>query len=115
MLRSEIQEKAEIGVYRIPGSVLASAVRERSKPGVDKPNPGWFQLCDAIELDESGYIVRIGGKMLDPSKIYRVGSADDLPGRASGQILADYFEAHPDALPEKDAGIPSHALLVKHW
>ena len=29
------------------------------------PNPGWIQYCDNVEVDEDGFVAKIGGEPLD--------------------------------------------------
>ena len=42
------------------------------------PGPGWYQCDDGVEMDDEDVVVAIGGKPLDPDRIYRVGSFIDF-------------------------------------
>ena len=78
------------------------------------PNPGWMQYDDAIDVDTVGKITAIGGFPLNRKTIYRVGSFQDLHIDYGEQpTLAKYFEENPKGLPDHDAGMGCHALLLK--
>ena len=73
-----------------------------------------MQYDDSIDVDEEGNIVAISGFPLNESMIYRVGSFIDLHIDYGGQpTLANYFEKNPNGLPDHDAGMGCHVLLLK--
>ena len=78
------------------------------------PNPGWMQYDDGIDVDGEGNIVSIGGFPLNENVTYRVGSFQDLHINFGKQTtLEKYFEDNPECLPDHDASIGCHVLLLK--
>ena len=58
-------------------------------------------------------MVRIGGKPLDRDRLYRVGSFIDFDTDYGTPSIHEYFKGHEEGLPDPDAGIGCHALLLK--
>ena len=73
-----------------------------------------MQYDDTIDVDEEGNIVSIDGFPLNELLTYRVGSFQDLHVNFGTQtILEKYFEDNPKLLPDHDAAIGCHVLLLK--
>ena len=73
-----------------------------------------MQYDDSIDVDEEGNIVAIGGFPLNENMIYRVGSFYDLHIDYDGRYtLAKYFENNQNGLPDHDAAMGCHVLLLK--
>merc|ERR1719254_211529 len=72
-----------------------------------------MQYDDGIELDDDGYVTHVGCEPLDEQKIYRVASISDFWRKRDAPSIGEYFEEHPELLPEPDAGVPMHALLLR--
>ena len=57
-------------------------------------------------------MVSIGGSLIDKNKMYRVGSFLDFNANYGSTSIHQYFEEHPEGLPEKDSSIGCHVLLL---
>ena len=109
-LRTEMQEEEGVHIYLVPGYALEGCMKETWYG----PNPGWMQYDDGIDVDTDGKITAIGGFPLNRKTIYRVGSFQDLHIDYGEQpTLAKHFEENPKGLPDHDAGMGCHALLLK--
>ena len=109
-LRTEMQEEEGVHIFLVPGYALEGCMKETWYG----PNPGWMQYDDSIDVDTDGKITAIGGFPLNRKTIYRVGSFQDLHIDYGEQpTLAKYFEENPKGLPDHDAGMGCHALLLK--
>ncbi|CAE7651836.1 unnamed protein product, partial [Symbiodinium pilosum] len=107
VLQTELEETKQILVIPVPGSILRVGLRET----FGAPNPGWMQYDDEVELDEDGFVVSIAGEPLDPDRKYKVASIVDFWRKRDAPSIGQYFEEHPEELPELDSGRPVHALL----
>merc|ERR1712203_17784 len=96
-LKSEIKEDQSVGIFLIPGHILECSLKE----SWEKPNAGWFQYDDGVEVDSDGFVVSIGGSLIDKNKLYRVGSFLDFNANYGSKSIHKYFEEHPEGLPEK--------------
>jgi hypothetical protein len=109
-LRTEMQEEEGVHIFLVPGYALERCMKETWYG----PNPGWMQYDDSIDVDANGFIVAIGGFPLNKNMVYRVGSFQDLHIDYGEQAtLANYFEGNPKGLPDHDAGMGCHVLLLK--
>ena len=109
-LRTEMQEEEGVHIFLVKGSALEVCMKETWYG----PNPGWMQYDDGVDVDSEGNIVAIGGFPLNRDMIYRVGSFQDLHIDYGEQpTLAKYFEENPKGLPDHDAGIGCHVVLLK--
>ena len=109
-LRTEMQEEEGVHIFLVPGYALEGCMKETWYG----PNPGWMQYDEGIDVDTDGKITAIGGFPLNRKTIYRVGSFQDLHIDYGEQpTLAKYFEENPKGLPDHDAGMGCHALLLK--
>lgn len=104
MLEAEIKSDEVIGIVEVPGEVLAKGIEYTHVEGV--PRPGWFQYDDGVvELKcEDGVhyrVTHVGGRPLDPTKMYRI--ATKISDLTNGQSmpLKEYFTAHPESFPSK--------------
>lgn len=104
MLEAEIKSDEVIGIVECPGDVLAKGIESTHVEGI--PRPGWFQYDDGVvELKcEDGIhyrVTNVGGKPLDPTKMYRI--ATKISDLTNGQSppLKEYFTKHPEGLPSK--------------
>ena len=86
------------------------------------PGPGWFQCDDGVEFNEEDLVVGIGGEPLDRERLYRVGSFIDFDTDYGTPSIHEYFKSQGkvyrslhrrDSLPDPDAGVGCHALLMK--
>merc|ERR1712232_725060 len=71
VLKAELPEKEHICVAQLPGAVLRVGLREMWQGG---PSTGRFQYDDGIEVDTDGYVTSVQGELLDPERMYKVGS-----------------------------------------
>ena len=111
-LRTEMQEEEGVHIFLVPGHALEGCMKETWYG----PNPGWMQYDDGIDVDTDGNIVAIDGFPLNKNMIYRVGSFQDLHIDYGEQpTLAKYFAENSKGLPDHDAGMGCHALLLKHF
>lgn len=108
VLQSELQGEKEVQMCLCPGEVLRVGLRET----FGAPNPGWFQYDEQVVLDSDGYVTSIDGAPLDPKRLYRVATFEDFFRARDGPAIGKYFEEHPEHAPEKDGGVPCHALLM---
>jgi len=108
-LRSEMQEEEGVHIFLVPGRILRGGLRE----SWTAPGPGWMQYDDGVEVDSNGFVVRIGGAPLDPKRMYRVGSFIDFDTDYGTPTIHKYFEEHKEGLPDQDAGLGCHVLLLK--
>ena len=67
------------------------------------PGPGWYQCDDGVEMDDEDVVVAIGGKPLDPDRIYRVGSFIDFDTDYGTPSIHEYFKGHKEGLPDEVA------------
>merc|ERR1711970_1154953 len=107
-LRSEMADEC-VHIFLVPGRILRGGLRE----SWTAPGPGWMQYDEGVEVDDNGYVVRIGGSPLDPKRMYRVGSFIDFDTDYGTPTLYKYFQEHKDGLPDLDAGLGCHVLLLK--
>lgn len=110
-LKSEISEGQELVICRVPGSVLRVGLQETWTA----PNPGWFQYDDGISTDEGGFVTHVGGKPIDPERMYAIASVSDFFRARDGPSFGKYFDDHPDERPDNDTGVVIHAILLAHW
>jgi len=111
-LRTEMQEEEGVHIFLVPGRVLKVCMNETWKG----PNPGWMQYDDSVDVDDEGTIVSIGGFPINDDLTYRIGSFQDLHiDYGDCPTLAKHFEENPQGLPDHDAGMGCHALLLKHY
>ena len=108
-LKSEMDGREGVHIFLAPGSVLEAGLRESFRA----PGPGWFQCDDGVEFDDEDLVVDIGGKPLDRDRLYRVGSFIDFDTDYGTPSIHEYFKGHEEGLPDPDAGIGCHALLLK--
>ena len=108
-LKSELKEEQSVHIFLVPGQVLESSLRE----SWTKPNAGWFQYDDGVEIDPEGFVSSIGNSVIDKNKIYRVGSFMDFSANYGSSSIHNYFQENPEGLPDSDAGIGCHVLLLK--
>lgn len=57
-----------------------------------------------MELDSDGYVTAIANEPLDEARIYRVASIVDFWRKRDAPSIGQYFEDHPEKLPEPDSG-----------
>jgi hypothetical protein len=112
-LGSEMDRRENVHMFLTPGHILKTELRTSWKA----PGPGWLQYDSEVEVDDEGLVVSIDGQPLDDNRMYRVGSLIDFsygpPYDWATPLIHDYFEEHPEGLPDEDAGIGSHFLLLK--
>ena len=107
-LKSELKEERNVGIFLLPGHILESSLKE----SWDKPNAGWFQYDDGVEVDSKGFVTKVANSTIDKNKIYRVGSFLDFDANYGSSSIHLYFKENPHSLPEKDACIGCHILLL---
>eukprot|EP00746_Dinoflagellata_sp_MGD_P084739 gnl/MRDRNA2_/MRDRNA2_33606_c0_seq1.p1 gnl/MRDRNA2_/MRDRNA2_33606_c0~~gnl/MRDRNA2_/MRDRNA2_33606_c0_seq1.p1 ORF type:complete len:374 (-),score=80.22 gnl/MRDRNA2_/MRDRNA2_33606_c0_seq1:97-1152(-) len=111
VLKSEIEGKQEISLFKVPGKVLRVGLRETWI----NPNPGWMQYSDDLKVDSDGYVIQICNEPIDLERIYNVASCGDFSRERDGPSIGAWLRENPDCMPEPDAGIPAHALLMQLW
>lgn len=111
MLMSEIQDFQEIVVCEVPGHVLQGGLKETWL----NPNPGWMQYDDGVEVDSDGNVVTIGDEPIELDRMYKVGTVCDFWRAKDSPQIGQWFIENPDCKPEKDSGMPAHALLMQYW
>ena len=114
-LQAEIKADEVIGTVPIPGSVLAAGI-EATHEG--DPIPGWMQYDEGIVeeiIDGKPKVTHVGGKPLEPERIYRV--ATKISDLTNGQSppLEKYFKEHPEKLPPKGNYVNMQAELLSHF
>jgi len=109
-LMSEIDESVEIVVAVIPGHLIRDGLKEtwRCISGA------WMQHDDQVEVDAEGSVVKIGGKPLEPTCFYRVGTTRRF-GIQLIPSIASLWKEHPDKKPHPESGIPVQSLLLHYW
>lgn len=109
-LKTEFTKDEGVYVWSVPGHILQQSVQETWA----RPNSAWIQCDDEVEIDSKGHIIMIGNQSFDLKKTYRVGSlANFSKNRGGTPTMGEYFRNHPEYLPDFDAGITSHVLLLK--
>lgn len=111
ILQSELEETKIVVVVPVPGLVLKYGLRETWAA----PNPGFMQCDDGVEVDDELFVTHVGGEPIDLTRVYKVASISDFWRKRDAPTIGAYFELHPELLPEPDAGIPMHALLVRFF
>mmetsp|Transcript_29069 Transcript_29069/g.64483 ORF Transcript_29069/g.64483 Transcript_29069/m.64483 type:complete len:745 (+) Transcript_29069:159-2393(+) len=125
MLEAEIKSDEVIGVVEIPGTVLSAGI-EVTHAG--DPIPGWMQYDEGIREEQKKHgsirVTAIGGKPIDPKKIYRVATKISDLGNGQSPPFKTYFTAHPELLPSKGSyfniqtelmGFFARTLFRKLW
>ena len=109
-LKTEFTKDEGVYIYSIPGHILQRGIQETWV----FPNSAWMQCDDEVIIDSNGKIDMIGNYSFDPEKIYRVGSFANLrKNRGGTPTFGEYFKEHPEHLPDFDAGLTCHVLLMK--
>ena len=109
-LKTEFTKDESVYIWSVPGHILQQGMQETWAC----PNSAWMQYDDEVEINSNGEIVMIGKIPFDPNKIYRVGSlANFRKDRGGTPTFGKYFKEHPECLPDFDAGLTSHVLLLK--
>eukprot|EP00746_Dinoflagellata_sp_MGD_P023878 gnl/MRDRNA2_/MRDRNA2_156003_c0_seq1.p1 gnl/MRDRNA2_/MRDRNA2_156003_c0~~gnl/MRDRNA2_/MRDRNA2_156003_c0_seq1.p1 ORF type:complete len:491 (+),score=96.46 gnl/MRDRNA2_/MRDRNA2_156003_c0_seq1:203-1474(+) len=111
VLKSEIQDHQEIVICTVPGHVLKGGLRETWLA----PNPGWMQYDDGVEVDVDGYVVTIGDEPIELDRMYKVGTICDFWRASDSPSIGAWFIENPNCKPDKDSGMPAHALLMQYW
>jgi Ca2+-binding EF-hand superfamily protein len=112
-LEEEIKNDEVLGVVPMPGWLLSEGVTATHAGG---PIPGWMQYDNGILEDyEEGKILQVGGRLLDPDRIYRV--ATKISDLTNGQSppWTKYYKEHPELLPPKGAYINIQAELMSYF
>ena len=108
-LKSELKEEQTVHIFLLPGHILEYSLRE----SWGNPNAGWFQYDEDVHINSEGLVVTVGNVPLDKNKIYRVGSFADFNANYGSTSIYKYFMSNPNGLPDKEAGIGCHVLLIK--
>jgi 2',3'-cyclic-nucleotide 2'-phosphodiesterase (5'-nucleotidase family) len=108
-LKSELKEEQTVNIFLIPGHALEASLRE----SWEQPNAGWFQYDDGVEVDSDGCVISVGNFPLDRDRLYRVGSFLDFNANYGSSSIHQYFEENPEGLPDPDAGMGCHVLLLE--
>ena len=109
-LEAEVKADETVGVVEMPGWLLSEGVRATHR---GEPIPGWMQYGDGIEeSDADDAVVRVAGRPLERERVYRI--ATKVADLTNGQSppFAEYYTAHPEALPPKGAYVNVHAALM---
>lgn len=112
-LEAEIKNDEVLGVVQMPGWLLSEGVAATHS---GDPIPGWMQYDNGIAEDfEKGEVTQVGGRPLDPDKIYRV--ATKISDLTNGQSppWTKYYTEHPELIPPKGAYINIQAELMSYF
>mmetsp|Transcript_22807 Transcript_22807/g.54034 ORF Transcript_22807/g.54034 Transcript_22807/m.54034 type:complete len:751 (-) Transcript_22807:119-2371(-) len=112
-LEEEIKNDEVLGVVPMPGWLLSEGV---TATHAGDPIPGWMQYDNGVLEDfENEKILQVGGKPLDPNKVYRV--ATKISDLTNGQSppWTKYYKEHPELLPPKGAYINIQAELMSYF
>lgn len=109
-LMSEIDEKVEIVVVKMPGMIIRKGLRETWQ-GV---GGSWMHHDDGLEVDDDKLVKTVAGFPLDPEKMYRVGTTQRFGILLVPSMLA-YLEEDHTRKANPDAGIPVHSLLLHYF
>lgn len=112
LLQGELKQGANISIVELPGSLLRDSLRETWR----EENPGWMQSDDGMEVDDEGLVTVIGGELLAPDRIYRVGTVEDFFNSSlAGPSISSYFADEPGRRPKAHVHWPVQTLLMEHW
>lgn len=110
-LKNEVQEKYQVCVVELPGSVIAEGIPASH----GEPNAGYLQYDDGVKIDKEGNITEIGGEPFDADKMYRaVMSLWDVKDGSSKPIMK-YFKENQDKIPCEDSTWPVYSTLIGYW
>ena len=108
-LKTEFTKDECVYIWHIPGHILQSGMKETWK----WHNSSWMQYDDQVEISSEGDIISIGNLPFDLERIYSVGSLPNLKkDRGGTPTFNQYFKEHPEHLPDFDAAMTSHSLLL---
>ncbi len=93
-LKSEVHPKMDIGVVRMPGRVIAEAVRDSHTRG---HHPYFMHYSENVEVDPATHaVVRISGRPVEPDRLYNVGYPPaEIRAENGPRVLREWFELHP--------------------
>jgi len=109
-LMSEIDEKVNIWVLELPGSILHGALRETWAA----PSGSWMQHCNAVTVDTDNYVKTINGSGLQRDRLYRVGTTERF-GVLESPSIRGYLEESPHEKPSPEVAIQAQALLMFYF
>ena len=136
-LQSEIQAPNEVNIYKIPGvsrflpfwrDCIACAGlhlwyalqgaqlnMECGSNGGSRARAGCNTVNHQIRVDDEVLVATVGGEPIDEDRIYNVGSIREICRASDVATFGAYFDAHPEAILDHDAGVPPHTLLLQYW
>ncbi len=110
-IKAEMPFDNEVVVAKIPGSVVAEAVRV-SRSHAPLESGGFLQVDDLARFDDAGGVV--AGLPLEPDRDYRVALIRELFfGMDHIAPLVAFAKANPDRVPPAGAGREAKVILVE--
>ena len=108
-LKSEVQEQLHMIIVEMDGATLSAGVKSTHACS----NPGYVQFDDGVQLNEQGDVSVIGGKPIDPNRLYRFATTrwDITDGPSKSWV--DYCKANPSCISLGDW--PVYATLICYF
>lgn len=114
-LETEVPFANEFVCATLPGSLLDDAL-VFSRSFAPAEFGGFLQVCEALELDATGHVLRVRGRPFDPSGLYRVALVRNFfTGMDGVRPLVDYARAHPESIPEAGSGRDVKLVLLQSF
>lgn len=114
-LETEVPFANEFVCATLPGSVLEAAILY-SRSFAPAEFGGFLQVCDALELDAAGHVLRVRGEPFDSKRLYRVALVRNFfTGMDSVLPFVEYARAHPQAIPEAGSGRDVKLVLLQSF
>eukprot|EP00009_Paramoeba_aestuarina_P011891 CAMPEP_0201535680 /NCGR_PEP_ID=MMETSP0161_2-20130828/59746_1 /ASSEMBLY_ACC=CAM_ASM_000251 /TAXON_ID=180227 /ORGANISM="Neoparamoeba aestuarina, Strain SoJaBio B1-5/56/2" /LENGTH=198 /DNA_ID=CAMNT_0047940991 /DNA_START=985 /DNA_END=1581 /DNA_ORIENTATION=+ len=110
-LKSEVQEKYTVGIVDIPGRILAEMIPETQYG----PNPGYLQYDDGVVQDETGKVIKLCNKDVEPDRLYATAICVWDLTAGSSKTLKDYFASRPTEIPTAEACWPVYSSLISFF
>jgi 2',3'-cyclic-nucleotide 2'-phosphodiesterase (5'-nucleotidase family) len=114
-LETEVPFANEFVCAPLPGALLQQAIAF-SRAHAPVEFGGFLQVCDAVELDAEGTIVRVHDAPFDATQLYRVALVRNLfTGMDGVEPLIDFAREHADAIPEAGSGRDVKLVLLESF
>jgi len=112
-LKAEVPFDNEMTVARIPGHVVAEAIRV-SRAHAPEESGAFLQIDDGVLFGEEGQVVTISGLPFEPDREYNVALIRELLGGMDGIApLLAFARSHPEVLPPIGNGREVKQALVE--
>ncbi len=111
-VKAEIPFDNEVVVARLPGAVVAEAVRA-SRAHAPAESGGFLQVDGGVTMSDDGTLVAIAGEPVSASRDYRVALVRNLlTGLDHIEPLERFAAAHPERVPPIGSGREIKLVLV---